>query len=133
MTTDDETTDDGAAGSGAAGARPGGAATVGRGPVALYGFLRPRTERAADVRRLMAGLVESSRQEEGNLAYHLHDQDDGRLFLYEVWRSRQDLDRHNATPLLRDFLDHLTDYLEEAPEAYAGAMISPYPGFRDGS
>lgn len=96
-------------------------------PLSLYGFLRPRPERAGEVRRLLTSLVEPTRQEEGNLEYHLHEHDDGRFFLYEVWRSPEDLDRHNAYPPLRAFLDNLAEYLEEAPEAYAGTMVSPYP------
>ncbi|MEV4250503.1 hypothetical protein AB0J63_44780 [Streptosporangium canum] len=38
-----------------------------------------------------------------------------------------DLDRHNATPLLRAFMDELSEHIEGAPEAYFGAMRSPYP------
>ncbi|MHC3816479.1 putative quinol monooxygenase [Streptomyces sp. DT9] len=58
--------------------------------------------------------------------------DEGRLFLYEVWRSQEDLDPHNATPPLRAFLDNLLDYLEEAPDGYFNTMASPYP-IRGGS
>ncbi|GAA3579409.1 hypothetical protein GCM10022419_071110 [Nonomuraea rosea] len=97
-------------------------------PIALYGFLRPKPERAAEVKDLLAALVEPTRQEAGNLAYHLHEQQDGRLFLYEVWRSQEDLDRHNTLyPSLRDFLDNVLDYLEDLPEGYFDTMISPYP------
>ncbi|WP_237498311.1 MULTISPECIES: putative quinol monooxygenase [unclassified Streptomyces] len=46
----------------------------------------------------MSGLVEPTRREPGNLAYHLHEQEDGRFFLYEVWRSREDLDRRTPCP-----------------------------------
>ncbi|WP_329024916.1 putative quinol monooxygenase [Streptomyces sp. NBC_01423] len=95
-------------------------------PLALYGFLRPRPEQVDDVRRALSGLVEPTRREPGNLAYHLHEQEDGRFFLYEVWRSREDLDRHNALPALRAFLGDLPALLEDAPEVYADTMISPY-------
>ncbi|WP_328902271.1 MULTISPECIES: hypothetical protein [unclassified Streptomyces] len=74
--------------------------TTTKAPISLCGFLRPRPERADEVRR---------------------------LFLYEVWRSQEDPDRHNSTPLLRAFLDHLLDFLEEAPDGYFDTMISPYP------
>lgn len=96
-------------------------------PISLYGFLRPKQERAAEVRQLLSSLVEPTRQEEGNLQYHLHEHEDGRLFLYEVWRSQEDLDRHNAQPPLSDFLAHLRDYLEDLPEGYFNTMISHYP------
>ncbi|KAB8165774.1 antibiotic biosynthesis monooxygenase [Streptomyces sp. 3MP-14] len=96
-------------------------------PLALYGFLTPRPERRDDVRELLSSLVAPTRAEEGNIEYHLHEQPDGRFFLYEVWRSRADLDAHNAYPPLRDFLDHLLDYLVAPPEAYLDTMISPHP------
>ncbi|MGW7494709.1 putative quinol monooxygenase [Streptomyces luteogriseus] len=66
-------------------------------PIALYGFLRPRPERADEVRRILSSFVEPTRREPGNMQYHLHEHEDGRFFLYEVWRSQEDLDRHNAT------------------------------------
>jgi quinol monooxygenase YgiN len=101
--------------------------TATQAPLSLYGFLRPKPDRADEVRQLLSSLVEPTRQEEGNLQYHLHEHEDGRLFLYEVWRSQEDLDRHNARPPLRDFLANLLDYLEELPEGYFNTMISDYP------
>ncbi|WP_119731562.1 putative quinol monooxygenase [Thermomonospora amylolytica] len=105
--------------------------TTTRQPISLYGFLRPRPERADEVRRILTDLVEPSRKEEGNLEYHLHEHEDGRFFLYEVWRSQEDLDRHNQYPPLRAFLDNLSDYLEGPPEAYVNTMVSPYPARDD--
>lgn len=93
--------------------------------ISLYGFLRPRPERKDEVRRILTSLVEPSRAEPGNVHYDLHEQEDGRFFLYEVWRSREDLELHNQYPPLRDFLGNLSDYLEEAPEAYTGTPLSP--------
>ncbi|OLT17022.1 hypothetical protein BJF79_18135 [Actinomadura sp. CNU-125] len=96
-------------------------------PISLYGFLRPKPERADDVKRLLSSLVEPTRREEGNLQYHLHEHEDGRLFLYEVWRSQEDLDRHNEYPPLREFLANIDDYLAEPVDGHFDTMISPYP------
>lgn len=96
-------------------------------PVSLYGFLTPKPGHAGELRRLLLDLVEPSRGHEGSLQYHLHEQEDGRFFLYEVWRTQEDLDRHNATPLLRAFMDEAPAHLEGAPEGYFGVMRSPYP------
>ncbi|MBO1331356.1 putative quinol monooxygenase [Streptomyces sp. VRA16 Mangrove soil] len=96
-------------------------------PLSLYGFLRPKPERVDDVRALLTSLVAPTRQEEGNLDYHVHEHEDGRFFLYEVWRSQEDLDLHNQFPPLRAFLDHLDDYLVAAPEGYFNTMTSPHP------
>ncbi|MFF3215724.1 putative quinol monooxygenase [Streptomyces sp. NPDC002886] len=96
-------------------------------PIALYGFLRPRPEHADEVRNILSSFVEPTRQEPGNLQYHLHEQEDGRFFLYEVWHSQEELDRHNGTPPLRAFLENLSTFLEAAPEGYFDTMLSPYP------
>jgi quinol monooxygenase YgiN len=60
-------------------------------PVSLYGFLTPKPGHADELRKLLMDLVEPSRGHEGSLRYHLHEQEDGRFFLYEVWRSQEDL------------------------------------------
>jgi quinol monooxygenase YgiN len=95
-------------------------------PISLYGFLRPKPDRADEVRRILTSLVEPTRQEEGNLEYHLHEHADGRFFLYEVWRSQADLDQHNQYTPLREFLDNMMEYLEEAPDGYFNTMVSAY-------
>lgn len=96
-------------------------------PVALYGFLTPAPGHEAILRTLLTNLVEPSRNHTGNLQYHLHEQSDGRFFLYEAWRTQEDLDRHNATPLLTEFLAALPEHLATAPEAYSGTVLEPLP------
>ncbi|MGW2278349.1 putative quinol monooxygenase [Streptomyces sp. NPDC001770] len=95
-------------------------------PIALCGFLRPRPERADEVRRILLSFVAPTRQEPGNLQYHLHEHEDGRFFLYEVWRSQEDLDRRNATPPPRAFLENLPAYLDRPSDGFFNTMISPY-------
>ncbi|WP_214411670.1 putative quinol monooxygenase [Sphaerisporangium fuscum] len=101
--------------------------SMAQAPVSLYGFLTPKPGHADELRKLLTDLVEPSRGHEGSLQYHLHEQEDGRFFLYEIWRSQEDLDRHNATPLLRAFMAELPHHMEGTPEAYFGVMRSPYP------
>ncbi|WP_319018340.1 putative quinol monooxygenase [Microbispora sitophila] len=102
-------------------------ASTAQTPVSLYGFLTPKPGHADALRKLLLDLVGPSRGHEGSLQYHLHEQEDGRFFLYEVWRSQEDLDRHNATLLLRAFMAELPEHVDGAIEAYSGAMRSPYP------
>ncbi|GAA3399028.1 putative quinol monooxygenase [Cryptosporangium minutisporangium] len=95
--------------------------------VSLYGFVTPKPGHADALRALLTGLVEPSRAEDGNLEYHVHEQEDGRFFLYEVWRSPAALEQHHATPFVRAFLAEFPDHAAGAPEAYSGVMVSPYP------
>lgn len=97
-------------------------------PYALVGFARPKPERAAELRRLLLSFVEPTRAEEGCLQYHFHaDRDDASVFaFYEVWRSREDLDRHLELPHMRAFWDSRMDYLTEDLEIRPLDMLSPY-------
>ncbi|MDP9865621.1 MULTISPECIES: putative quinol monooxygenase [Streptosporangium] len=97
------------------------------GTISLYGFARPRPERAAELRELLLSFVEPTRQEAGSLEYHVHEEADGSFFLYEVWRSQEDLDRHMELPHMKDFWERRMDYLERELDAHSGAMLSPYP------
>ncbi|WP_033216031.1 putative quinol monooxygenase [Kitasatospora phosalacinea] len=90
------------------------------GPVALYGFLTPKDGHREQLRELPASLVEPSRSHAGNLVYRLHEQQDGRFFLYELWASRADLALHHGTAVLEDVLARLPEHLAGAPEAHEG-------------
>ncbi|MGP4110069.1 putative quinol monooxygenase [Streptomyces sp. 4N509B] len=96
-------------------------------PVSLYGFVTPRPGRADALRRVLSDLVEPSRSHAGNLQYHLHEQDDGRFFLYEVWASQEDLDRHHATALVQEFVAQVPELVEGAIDAHTGRMLSQHP------
>ncbi|MEI6205730.1 MAG: putative quinol monooxygenase [Desulfuromonadales bacterium] len=60
-------------------------------------------------------LIAPTRAEAGCINYDLHRaQDDPALFfLYENWRSRQDLNEHLATPYLQAFLGKVPKLLAE--------------------
>jgi quinol monooxygenase YgiN len=97
----------------------------------IYGFLRPKRHRAGELKALLLALVEPTRAEAGSLQYHLHEEADGTLFLYEVWRSKEDLDRHQETPHMREFAATVfadpAAWLEHPIDGHTGAMVSPYP------
>ncbi|MCW3481863.1 antibiotic biosynthesis monooxygenase [Neisseriaceae bacterium JH1-16] len=98
-------------------------------PYALFGFVRAKPEKAAELEALLLSFVAPTRQEAGCLEYHFHrDQADPALFgFYEVWRSRADLDRHMELPLIRSFLDRRGDYLVGDLDIHWLDMQSPYP------
>ncbi|MFD7733129.1 putative quinol monooxygenase [Kitasatospora phosalacinea] len=89
-------------------------------PVALYGFLTPKDGHREQLRELLASLVEPSRSHAGSLVYRLHEQQDGRFFLYELWASRAELALHHGTAVLQDVLARLPEHLAGVPEAYEG-------------
>ncbi len=62
--------------------------------VSLYGFLRPKMGLENELRTSLLALVQPTREEEGSLVYNIHEEKDGSFFLYEVWRSQEDLKKH---------------------------------------
>lgn len=47
--------------------------------------------------------VEPTHAEAGCLTYEIFESEDGRLFLFETWRSRADLEAHFEKPYIKNF------------------------------
>lgn len=56
------------------------------------------------------------------MIYDLFVEADGTIFLYEAWRSQEDLDRHLQKPYVRDFVRRSPDWLEGINDAYFGIL-----------
>ncbi|MFI7131438.1 putative quinol monooxygenase [Nonomuraea sp. NPDC050153] len=92
----------------------------GNGPIGIYGFARPRPERAEDLERLLLSFVEPTRAEPGAWQYQVHRDasDPTTLVFYELWRSRDDLRDHLAQPGLAEFQQTRMEYLREDLEIH---------------
>lgn len=91
--------------------------------ISLYGFLRPKKGYEEELRKSLLSLVQPTRSEEGSLIYNVHEEKDGSFFLYEVWRSQEDLDKHWQQPYLKNFMSKVEILLDEKV-AYSGKLIS---------
>ena len=95
---------------------------------ALYGFLFPKKDKSNDLKQLLLPLIEPTRQEEGCLRYDICEREDGVLLMYEVWRSKDDLDRHMQTPHMKHFIEvfwnNRMDYLEKDIQAHTGQLLA---------
>ena len=80
---------------------------------------------AATLRRELLALVAPTRAEAGNLVYNIHEEKDGAIFIYEVWRSQADLDKHMQLPHLKRFMGQVSAWLASDIEAYSGTLITP--------
>jgi quinol monooxygenase YgiN len=85
------------------------------GPIGVYGFVRSRPERHAELEQLMLALVEPARREPGSLHYQIHRDvaDPTTLVFYELWQSVEDLRRHLESPDLARFGEASVDVLGE--------------------
>lgn len=96
---------------------------------ALYGLLYPKPERAAELKQLLTGLIEPTRNEEGCLRYDICESEDGAVLVYEVWQSKADLDRHMASPHMTAFINQFwsnrMEFLTRDIEARSGWLLQP--------
>ncbi|MBM2620775.1 antibiotic biosynthesis monooxygenase [Actinoplanes sp. LDG1-06] len=84
------------------------------GPYTHLGFARARSGHEDEVERLILALVEPLRAEEGALEFHVHrDRADRSLFvIYEMFRSKPDLEKHLAQQHTRDFVREIAPHVE---------------------
>ncbi|SRR5690606_9899887 len=95
--------------------------------ISLYGFLRPKKGYEDELRKSLLSLVQPTRSEEENLVFNVHEEKDGSFFLYEVWRSQEDLDKHWQKDYLKDFMNKVENLIDSKIEGYSGKLISGLP------
>ena len=80
----------------------------------------------AELKRLLLGLVEPTRKEEGCVQYDLHQSTDtpARFVFYENWTSREALDRHLKSPHLTACLVAVAEVLAETPRILTYTRIA---------
>ncbi|MCP1644983.1 quinol monooxygenase YgiN [Pseudomonas citronellolis] len=94
----------------------------GSGTVHICSVKRPVAGKAHELRQALLALAEPTSHEEGYLAYNLYEEKDGSLFLYEAWRSRQDLASHFQKPYIKAFQARVGD-LTTRNDVHVGTMI----------
>ena len=75
---------------------------------------------------LALSMVEPTRAETGCIKYDLHQSSDdsGAFMFYEIWKSKDALDQHIATPHLQNFLEKTRDILAEPLDVTIWKKIS---------
>jgi quinol monooxygenase YgiN len=71
-----------------------------------------------ELRQALLALIEPTRKEQGCVQYDLHEENGkpGHFVFYENWTSREDLDRHLASPHLSALLPRVPELCSRAPE-----------------
>ncbi|MBU2667173.1 antibiotic biosynthesis monooxygenase [Actinoplanes bogorensis] len=100
------------------------------GPYTHLGFARARPGHEDEVERLILSLVEPLRAEDGALEFHVHrDRADRGLFvIYEMFRSKQHLEKHLAQAYTRAFIAGIGPHVEGPLRQQFLRMSSPLPG-----
>lgn len=92
--------------------------------VNICALMRPQAGKADELRQALLALVTPTSKEEGFMTYNLYEEKDGAIFLHEVWRSQQDLERHFDKPYVKDFVSRTSSLLDGPNEAHFGKVVS---------
>ncbi|GIJ43656.1 hypothetical protein Val02_05420 [Virgisporangium aliadipatigenens] len=99
------------------------------GPYTHLGFARAKLGHEDAVEKLILDLVEPLRAEEGAIEFHVHrDRADRQSFvIYEVFRSKKDLERHVAQPYTQEFIRAMRPHVEGPLRQQFLRMLSTLP------
>ncbi|MFG1646200.1 putative quinol monooxygenase [Amycolatopsis sp. NPDC049252] len=99
------------------------------GPYTHLGFATAKPGCADQVEALILALVEPLRAEEGALEFHVHrDRADQDTFvIYEMFRSKADLEKHLTQPHTQQFVGAIRPYVTGPLRQQFLRMSSPLP------
>jgi len=92
--------------------------------VNIVAVMKSKKGKSIDLRNALLSLVKPTRKEEGFISYDVHESKDSTLFLYEKWRSQEDLNLHLKKPYIKDFVRKLDTLLQGKNDAHFGKLIS---------
>ena len=92
----------------------------------LIAIIRAKPGLGDELGRRLAGLVEPSRAEPGNINYDLHrsDEDADVWVIYENWKRPEDLDVHFEMPYMKAFVATLPELLHGEMDLRRCSMVS---------
>lgn len=78
------------------------------------------------LREMLLNLVQPSRSDEGCIKYDVHQaiEDPTLFYFYEIWQSRELLDKHGASKTLSSFREAAKDVFGEPPQVTVLTKIS---------
>jgi quinol monooxygenase YgiN len=102
------------------------------GPYAHLGFATAKPGREEVVEELILGLVQPLRAQDGAIEFHVHRDraDRGVFVIYEMFRSKQDLEKHLAQPYTQEFIRMIQPHVEGPLRQQFLRMCSDLPADR---
>lgn len=85
-----------------------------RNLLTVIASMKAKPGKEQELQQALEGLIAPTRTEEGNVNYDLHQSvtDPKVFYLYENWRSSEQLDAHLQTPPLTAFVERSGDLLD---------------------
>ena len=91
----------------------------------IMAIMHPKKGQEKALIMTLQALVKPTHSEEGCIAYNVHQSKDGTVFLYEVWRSQEDFEKHLKMPYIIDFVSKINDFIEGENDVHFGKLIAP--------
>ena len=92
----------------------------------VVAHLVAKPDKIRQTREFLLGLVHPTRQEQGCVEYHLHQDNDNpaEFTFYENWTNRLEWDRHMTLPHLKEFARRADELFAVKPHIRLMTMIS---------
>lgn len=87
-------------------------------PLIVVAKIKAKRGKETELKDALLSLIEPTRAEEGCICYELHQspQMPGLFLFYEIWKSKEDLDKHLQRPYLKNFFEKAHELLEQEIE-----------------
>lgn len=82
----------------------------------VFARITPKPQFLEEARQAVLGIIPATRAEPGCHAFMLHDDDDGRLYLYEIWENEAALAAHHEQPYTQAVFDSYREWLSQPVE-----------------
>ncbi len=94
--------------------------------IAVVARLRAKEGMEAALKELLLSVIAPGRSDEGCINYELHQtiKDPSLFVFYEIWQSKEHLDKHGAAPHMLQFRGKVMDLLGEPPEIIRMKILS---------
>ena len=85
--------------------------------ITVFASFYPNKNNVEDVRKILQGMVDPTRAEEGNVTYDLYSMDDTEnegtetFHLFEIYKDKEALDFHRETAHYKNYRANVVQYL----------------------
>lgn len=91
----------------------------------LTAVIKAKEEYRTEVLEVLQNMVKETVKEETNELYRLHQsiEDKNQFVFYEIWKSKEGLEKHNKQPYIQAFGALVEEKLQEQPKIYLTEII----------
>jgi len=94
--------------------------------IAVVARIKAKEGMEATLKEILLSVIGPGRADEGCIKYELHQaiKDPSLFVFYEIWQSKEHLQKHGATSHMQQFRDKVKDLVKEPPELTLLTILS---------